>query len=356
MRWLCVLMMCFSATINAKPQPVADGFGVVWSLLPINEEQVLVAERHGQLSLLTLSSGNKQVISAVPSVHAEGQGGLLDLALLPAKPHPWLYFTYAQPDTSGASTALARARLNLDAMQLQATEVLLTSNSAFDSNRHFGSRIAFHGDYVFMSIGDRGERATGQRLDTHAGKILRLHLNGSVPTDNPFVDQEGALPEIWSYGHRNPQGLIFDAANDTLWAIEHGPRGGDELNRIVKGGNYGWAEVSLGKEYWNPMYVGEHRQHPDMIDPVYSFTPSIAPGSLLLWHSDDEHTVLLSGALKLRHLNQLSIRHDTQQISEKRWLEELDQRIRALAKLETGELLFATDNGTIYRWSLPSSD
>ena len=134
-----------------------------------------------------------------------------------------------------------------------------------------------------------------------------------------------------------------------------GPRGGDELNRIEKAGNYGWARVSLGKEYWNPSYVGEYRQHPDMLDPVYSFTPSIAPGSLLLWNSSNDRTVLLSGALKLRHLNQLTVEHASSSVTEQRWLETLELRIRALAKHPSGDLLFASDEGTLYRWQLPSN-
>ncbi|ASP37188.1 dehydrogenase [Bacterioplanes sanyensis] len=362
MRWIAIAVCYLSlgylslsspnSAANTAPVPVADGFSIIWSLLPLDQQRLLVAERRGTLSLVNLASVQRQTIAGLPDIHAAGQGGLLDMAILNDDPKPWLYFTYSHPHQDGAITALARARLDTQQLQLQSLETLLLSQSHGDGNRHYGSRIALTDKYLFISIGDRGDRDTGQRLDTHAGKILRLHHDGRVPADNPFVDDPTALNEIWSYGHRNPQGMVYDARHEQLWAIEHGPRGGDELNLIRKGGNYGWALVSQGKEYWNPAYVGDYRQHPDMLDPLHSFTPSIAPGSLLLWQSDSRTTTLLAGALKLRHLNQLTIHHaDGGSIKEHRWLEDMDQRIRALAKHPSGDLLFSIDDGVIYRWS-----
>mgnify|MGYP002526237288 FL=1 len=155
---------------------------------------------------------------------------------------------------------------------------LLVTRSASSTGRHFGSRIAFDGaGHLFFSVGDRGVRPNAQNLSTHAGSILRLDLNGNVPEDNPFVHQTGALPEIWSYGHRNPQGMFYDRNQQRLWSIEHGPRGGDEINLILPGLNYGWPIISYGKEYWNPFPVGEGTEKEGMEQPVKFYVPSIAP-------------------------------------------------------------------------------
>ena len=157
---------------------------------------------------------------------------------------------------------------------------MLITRSASTPGRHFGSRITFDGTgHLFFSVGDRGVRPNGQDLSTHAGSILRLTLDGSVPENNPFVQQRSALPEIWSYGHRNPQGIFYDRKKRRLWSIEHGPRGGDEINLILPGRNYGWPVISYGKEYWGPVQVGEGTEKEGMEQPVKFYVPSIAPGS-----------------------------------------------------------------------------
>jgi glucose/arabinose dehydrogenase len=178
-------------------------------------------------------------------------------------------------------TTLARARLI--GLHLTDWQDLLVSHSIEGSNKHFGSRIAFDGEFVYFSVGERGYRANAQDLSTHAGSIIRLNLDGSIPADNPFVNNNQALDEIWSYGHRNPQGLVWDDQEQRLWSIEHGPRGGDEINLIVKGKNYGWPVISYGKEYWLPLSVGEGTQKVGMEQPLKVYTPSIAPSSLLLY-------------------------------------------------------------------------
>jgi glucose/arabinose dehydrogenase len=186
-----------------------------------------------------------------------------------------------------------------------------------------------------------------QDLGNHAGSILRLNLDGSVPADNPFVGKPDARNEIWSFGHRNPQGLLFDRESRRLWSIEHGPRGGDEINLIIKGGNYGWPIISHGKEYWGPVSIGEGRSKPGMEPPRKVYIPSIAPASLILyrgqafpeWRGD-----LFAGALKLRHLNRVSLSESGQAIAETRLLEDLDERIRALAQSLEGWIYLSTDS------------
>ncbi len=236
----------------------------------------------------------------------------------------------------------------------------MQARSASATGRHFGSRIVFDVQgHLFFSVGDRGVRPNGQDLTTHAGSILRLNLDGSLPADNPFLNRPGALPEIYSFGHRNPQGLAYDAKRERLWSIEHGPRGGDEINLIKAGENYGWPVVSHGKEYWGPMMVGEATHKAGMMDPVKVYVPSIAPGSLLLysgkafpgWRDD-----LFSGALKLTHLNRVSLNQEGQPVAEERLLESLGERIRALAEDPQGWLYLSTDSGKILRLRPVSTD
>ena len=181
---------------------------------------------------------------------------------------------------------------------------------------------------------------------------MRLKRNGSVPKDNPYVGQANVLPAIWSYGHRNPQGIAYDKMHQRLWVIEHGPRGGDEINLVVAGRNYGWPVISYGKEYWGPLPVGEGTAREGMEQPVKQYTPSIAPGSLILysgkafpaWRGN-----LFTGALVLRHLNRVTIDNQARAVGEERMLTELKERIRALAESPQGWIYFSTDSGKIYR-------
>ena len=222
---------------------------------------------------------------------------------------------------------------------------------AWGSDRHFGSRIAFDDTHLYFSVGDRGNRPNGQNLETHAGSILRLNVDGSVPQDNPFVDVEGARIEIWSYGHRNPQGLVWDGVNQRLWSIEHGPRGGDELNLIERGGNYGWPIISYGKEYASFRAVGEGTHKEDMEQPKKFYIPSIAPGSLMQYSGDafpEWKGDLFSGALKLRHINRIKLDQKGNAIAEERLMENLNERIRALLESPEGWIYFSTDSGSIY--------
>jgi len=333
-------------------EEVAGGLGVPWGMAFIAADKLLITERQGRVQLLDLKNGQLSQINGLPQLTASGQGGLLDVATPPSyQPGGWLYFTYSDGPRGKLTTILARARL--EKKQLRDWQQLLISKANSDTGRHFGSRVVFDGKgHLFFSIGARGVRPNGQDLTTHAGAIMRLKLDGTVPADNPFVGQSNVLPEIWSYGHRNPQGLAYDAEQQRLWAIEHGPRGGDEINLILPGSNYGWPVVSHGKEYWGPLAVGEATSKPGMQDPLKVYIPSIAPGSLLLysgaafpeWRGD-----LLSGALKLQHLNRVALDSAGRESKEERLLEDLGERIRALAQSPEGWLYLSTDSGRILR-------
>lgn len=332
-------------------EELAAGLGVVWGMAFVGPDELLFTERQGKVKKLSPATGKIEEIAGAPAVWASGQGGLLDVAVQRGyAPGDWIYFTYSKPRGSGAATALGRARLA--GQQLRDWQDLLVTKAVSDSGNHFGSRIVFDGrDHLFFSVGDRGERAHAQDLTSHAGSILRLHLDGRVPADNPFAAGKG-LAEIWSYGHRNPQGLVYDAANDRLWSIEHGPRGGDEINLVKPGRNYGWPVVSHGKEYWGPVRVGEGKRKPGMEDPVKVYIPSIAPGSLLLYSGNafpKWRGNLFAGALVLRHLNRVVVNGVGQPVAEERLLTDLEERIRALVESPEGWLYLSTDSGRILR-------
>jgi glucose/arabinose dehydrogenase len=335
-----------------KVELVAKELGVPWGMVFLNDDELIFTERRGKVKTLNLDNLKITTLRGSPDVVAEGQGGMLDVAKAPGyTAGDWLYLTYSKDTAPGAVTTLARARR--DGNQLTDWQDLLVTVSATSTGRHFGSRIAFdQNGHVFFGIGDRGKRDNAQNLKNHAGTIMRLRLDGSIPDDNPFLARQNVLPEIWSYGHRNPQGLLYDAVKGNLWSIEHGPRGGDEINLVEKGRNYGWPVISHGKEYWGPVSVGEGTEKAGMEQPVKVYIPSIAPGSLLLYSGvafPQWQGNLFSGALKLQHLNRVTISADNKAIGEERLLGDLNERIRALAQSPEGWIYFSTDSGKIMR-------
>ncbi len=329
-------------------EQVLQNLSIPWGLAFVTNNQLLITERSGHLYLFHLLNKEITPVEHPLPVFADGQGGLLDVAIGPNR--EWIYFTYSKATAGGGITVLVRAKRN--GKSLMNWETLLETQSASTSGRHYGSRITFDDrGYLYISIGDRGHRPNGQDLSTHAGKILRLTAEGKVPPDNPFVSTKNALPEIWSYGHRNPQGLFYDRVTQRLWSIEHGPRGGDEINLIERGGNYGWPVVSHGKEYWGPKAVGEATHKEGMVDPIKVYVPSIAPGSLLVYRGQafpSWQGNLFAGALKLRHINRIVI-ENKKPVAEERLLARLDARIRDIVESPEGWLYFSSDNGGLYR-------
>ena len=332
-------------------EQVIDGLGIPWGLAFISSNEILITERDGSIMLLNTQSKKLTLIYAAPAVMASGQGGLLDVAVPPDfKTGDWIYFTFVRNKSGDGITVLSRAKLKQN--KLVQWQDLLETKSATGTGRHFGSRIEFdEKGYVYFGVGDRGERPNSQDLGNHAGTVMRLHRDGRVPEDNPFNKRSDVLDEIWSYGHRNPQGMAYDFDTKRLWLIEHGPRGGDEINLVLPGRNYGWPVISYGKEYWGPIAVGEGTHREGMEQPVKQYTPSIAPGSLLLYSGDSFPAWqgnLFSGALKLTHLNRVTLSKDGKAIGEERLLEDLNERIRAVTQSPQGWLYFSTDSGKIY--------
>ncbi|MGH1428795.1 MAG: PQQ-dependent sugar dehydrogenase [Arenicella sp.] len=346
-----------------KLKKVVSGFGIPWGMSFLSEDLLIITEKRGRLSLVDLTLGQPnsvEQIKGLPPIMQVGQGGLLDVKVEPSSlvndDLPMLYFSYvANSSLAGKSRlpTLKLARAQLKGLDLINLQVLFEANYPQKGGRHFGSRIAFDGKgYVYFSMGDRGERNNAQKLSRHSGSIFRLHLDGTVPVDNPFVGLRNAMPEIWSYGHRNPQGLMFDQVSQRLWSIEHGPRGGDEINLVEMGRNYGWPVISYGREYASNFKVSKTAVKEGMEQPVYYYTPSIAPSSLLV-HSGKRFPewrgALLSGALKLRHLNVVKVDQESQFKSEQRFFEEESQRIRNVVESPQGAIYLSTDSGNVFQ-------
>ncbi|MCP3849013.1 MAG: PQQ-dependent sugar dehydrogenase [Gammaproteobacteria bacterium] len=335
-----------------KVEEVLNGLGVPWGMAFLSSDKLIFTQRDGKIGLMSFEKKALTWLKNAPAVYSSGQAGLLDVAVPKNYDKTgWIYFTYSKKKGDKSLTVLARAKL--DKESLKDWHILLESQSLGDTNRHYGSRITFDmKGHIFFSVGDRGHRPNAQDLSNHAGSILRLSLDGHVPDDNPFIAQKNSLPEIWTYGHRNPQGLFYDTYKKQLWSIEHGPRGGDEINLISAGKNYGWPVISYGKEYWGPVSVGENTHKVGMEQPVKYYIPSIAPGSLVVysgkafpkWKGD-----LFSGALKLQHLNKVTIDSQLNATSEKRLLKDMGERFRCVIESPEGWIYLSTDSGRILR-------
>jgi glucose/arabinose dehydrogenase len=339
-----------AAAAPFKVETVAGELEYVWGIAFLPDGSMLVTEKPGRLRRVTTDGAVSAPILGMPRVVYENQGGLLDVAVHPDfAGNRLVYFTYSRPGVGGSATALARGELSQDMTALRRVRVLWTSGPRFDGPGHFGSRIAFdQRGYVYVSTGDRQQYPSddiAQRRDNTLGKIVRLQGDGSVPEDNPFVGQPGIDPAIWSYGHRNTQGMAFEPGSGKLYAIEHGPLGGDELNVIRKGRNYGWPVVSWGVNYdGTPVGTGKHRA-PGMVNSIRHWTPVIAPGGMAFydrrafrkWRGD-----ILIGGLATTALVRLDM-EDGRVVREQRFLTERGQRIRAVTVGPDGFVYLGTD-------------
>jgi aldose sugar dehydrogenase len=302
---------------NLKVDTVARGLKMPWATAFLPNGDLLVTERGGKLRLVKDGVLDPQEIDGVPEVYYKGQGGLLDIQLHPDyKNNGWIYLSYSSPkkegeegDDGGANTALMRAKLKDHA--LVDIQHIFKAMPNVKANVHFGGRIVFDKKgYVFLSLGERGQKENSQNLSKDQGKVVRLHEDGKIPTDNPFVKTPGARPEIWTYGHRNPQGMTIHPSTGVIWEHEHGPQGGDELNIVVKGKNYGWPLITFGIDYDNSI-ISKDTARAGMEQPVIYWKPSIAPCGMTFvtspkfkeWNGD-----LLVGSLKFQYLQHLTVK------------------------------------------------
>ncbi|MDT8880284.1 PQQ-dependent sugar dehydrogenase [Halomonas saccharevitans] len=332
---------------------IATGLEHPWAAAELPSGEWLVTERPGRLSRIG-TDGRVTRLAGVPEVDAAGQGGLLDVVLHPdfgsKTGRDWVYLTWSQAGHGGHATTLSRGRLEGNA--LVELETLFTQNRFAPPRHHYGSRLAWRADgTLLMSVGERGRPPRAQEGRDHTGSVVRLTAEGGVPADNPFVDNEAVLDEIFTLGHRNPQGLTV-AADGSAWSTEHGPRTGDELNRLVAGENYGWPEVSRGNDYATNRPIGVNSA-PGMRDPVHVFAGRFAPSGLAevsgdafpAWRGD-----LLAGGLRSERLVRLSL--DGNSVVEREViLEGQIGRIRDVRLARDGTLILLTDsaNGGLYR-------
>ncbi|WP_091437233.1 PQQ-dependent sugar dehydrogenase [Ancylobacter rudongensis] len=341
-------------------ETVATGLRSPWGLAFLPDGRMLVTERPGQLRIVSRSGTVSAPVAGVPPVLARGQGGLLDVALAPDFADSRLIFlTYAEPREGAAGTSVARGRLveqNGDA-RLDNVEVIFRQSPAASGGNHFGSRLVFARDgTLFVTLGDRASlRDQAQNLTNHIGKVIRIAPDGSVPADNPFRDRNGARPEIWSIGHRNVQGATLDPATGRLWTIEHGARGGDELNRPEAGKNYGWPVITYGRDY-SGAKIGEGTEKAGMEQPVKYWDPSFAPSGLAFytgtlmpqWKGD-----LFTGGLAGTRLVRLKLDPARTVVAEEEiLLADLGERIRDVRQGPDGALWLLTDdpsNGRLLR-------
>jgi glucose/arabinose dehydrogenase len=326
-----------------RVEAVADGLNQPWGLAFLPDGSLLVTEKAGRLLRIDPRSGRISGVEGVPAVAASGQGGLLDVALHPEFARTrMVYLSYSEPTDEGAVTAVGRGRLEQG--RLNGFHVLFRGAPAVDTAHHFGSRLVFDGaGHLFITSGERGQRENVQELDNDHGKLVRLAVDGAIPEDNPFVDEGDALPGIYSYGHRNPQGMAQHPRTGDIWINEHGPRGGDELNIVRPGANYGWPEVTRGREYYGPGIGVPSR--PDVVEPVYGWTPSIAPSGMHFYQGDafpEWRGDLFLGSLAYTHLVRLELDGE-RVVAEERLLDDRGWRIRAVEAGPDGALYLLVD-------------
>lgn len=335
-----------SATANYQHEVVVPNLQIAWGMDFLPDGSMLITEKSG--ILYHFENGQREEISGVPEVYDRGQGGLLDVLAHPDyDSNGWIYLTFSSTDgeDEGGNTKLIRAKLENN--QLTQIEELYKATPNTTRGQHFGSRMAFDDEgYLYFSVGDRGNRDENpQDITRDGGKVYRLNDDGSIPDDNPFVDQDGAVKATYSYGHRNPQGMITHPETNEIWVHEHGPQGGDEINVVKKGANYGWPVVSYGINYDNTTFTDE-TSRPEFEDPIFYWDPSIAPSGFLYVTSDQYPELqgdLLVGSLKFMYVEHLEL--DNKRVQSRKKILEGIGRIRDLAEGPDG-YIYASVEGT----------
>ena len=333
---------------------VLDGLENPWSMAFLPDGRMLITERAGRLRLVTKSFQlHPTPIAGLPKIKAAGQGGLFDVAIHPDyAANGWIYWAYNEPGAGGWGTALARGKLQ--GTQMTSVEVLFSMRPKSRKNQHFGGRIVFDtSGFVYLTLGDRGDRDRAQKVDDHAGSVIRLHEDGRVPEDNPFVKLKGALPEKWTLGNRNIQGAALHPQTGKLWTHEHGPQGGDEVNLMSAGKNYGWPVVTHGANYGLGTKIGEGQTKAGMAQALKIWVPSIAPSGMAFVNSQEFPEWsgnLLVGSLRAQTLVRLELDGDAV-VGEERLLVGQIGRIRDVRVAEDGLIYLLTDapNGALFQ-------
>lgn len=336
-----------------QPVVVVDHLEHPWGFAFLPDGDILITERPGRLRRVHNGVLIPGAIGGLPKIKAGGQGGLLDVVLHPDyATNGWLYLSYVAADSDGRGTEVLRAKLAGE--RLVQVETIFQLQPKSNTKHHFGSRLIFDREgYLYITLGDRGDRPRAQNLADHAGSIIRLHDDGRIPKDNPFVGHANAMPEIYSYGHRNPQGATLYPKTGAVWIHEHGPQGGDELNIIQAGRNYGWPVITYGVNYGIGTSIGEGSAKEGMEQPIHYWVPSIAPSGMTFYNGDkfpEWQGDLFIGSLKFKLLARLKI-EGNRVIEEQRLLRGLLGRIRDVGNGPDGYLYLLTDssNGRLIR-------
>jgi glucose/arabinose dehydrogenase len=336
---------------------LARGLDRPWAVEPLPDGGALITEKPGRMRIVSAAGEVGAPIAGVPEVAAAGEGGLLDVALSPEfETDRTIYWSFSEPRQGGNGTSLARGVLSPDRSRLEQVRVIFRAIPTYDGDEAFGSRIAFGPDgKLYLTLGDRKDkpmRPQAQQLDSHMGKILRLNPDGTAPEDNPFAGKAGARPEIWSLGHRNVQAAAFDP-NGRLWEVEHGAKGGDELNLVEKGKNYGWPVQAYGEEYNGSRILGATTVREGMVQPAYYWDPVIAPSGAQFYTGNafpEWKGNLFVGSLKKRLLVRLALQNG-RVTGEEHLLTERGQRVRDVRQGPDGALYLVTDdlNGELWK-------
>lgn len=334
-----------SRELDFVVRTLVSGLDHPWGIAFLPGGDVLVTERPGTLNLISDGFRKRSKIRGLPLISEAGQGGLLDVALHPGfEENRLVYISYAAPGDNGDGTEVARGRLVGD--RLKDVTVIFRALPKSGGGRHFGSRLLFTPDgFLYITLGDRGKRPQAQALSTHPGSIIRVHDDGSVPRDNPFISEKLARPEIYTYGNRNVQGIALEPVSGRVWAHEHGPQGGDEINIIEAGFNYGWPVITYGRNYGIGTTIGEGTHKDGMAQPVHQWTPSIAPSGMTFYDGDRFprwRGNLFAGSLKFRLLVRLAVDGD-RVTEEERLLADSYGRIRDVRSGPDGFIYLLTD-------------
>lgn len=350
------LLISSAQALEVKPEVVAKGLQNPWAVAFLPDGKFLVTERPGRMRVIDANGKLGSPLQGLPTIAAGGQGGLLDVVLDSGfAQNRTVYFCYSEPAANGSnSTALAKAQLSTDERQLENLQVIFSQKPKKASQLHFGCRIVERPDgTLLLTLGERSHfKEEAQNLQSHLGKIVRIGKDGSVPKDNPFVGRSDALPEIWSYGHRSPQGAAL-APDGTFWMNEHGPQGGDEINRPEPGKNYGWPVITYGENYGGGKIGAGITHQAGMEQPVHQWSPSIAVSGMTFITSDRYpgwKGQMVVGALKAQRLERITLK-DGKVTQVAPLLPQLEQRVRDVRQASDGWLYVLTDrsNGQLLR-------
>ncbi|ASK31102.1 glucose dehydrogenase [Chryseobacterium sp. T16E-39] len=327
-----------------------------WGIINLPDGRFLITEKSGYMNVVSQDGKLVSKISGFPKVDSKGQGGMLDVALDPDfKTNNMIYFSFSEPFGKGNLTSVAKGKLSKDLKNIEEVKVIFRAEPSYDGDKHYGSRLAFDKDgYLFVSTGERSDKETrvyAQKTDNYLGKILKITKDGKAAPGNPFIGKAGFKPEIYAYGIRSPQGLAFDPQGN-LWDVEMGPRGGDEINLILPGKNYGWGDVTYGIEY-SGAKVGEGiTQKAGTEQPVYYWDPVISPSGVMFYTGNIEEWKgnLFIGCLSGEHINRIVMK-DKKVVGEERLLADQKERFRDVLDGMDGNIYAISDSGKLYRIS-----